>query len=329
MTDIPARWHLRSGTQVHLSTFEDGDSPPAKKARRFKMIANTGKPVMTPFGKVVFDLQGLEAPAVHPILLNHDQSRIGGMSDKVAIGDSLEVEGVLFDNPTGHEIGNLSDQDFPWQASMHVEVGELEILLKDEKLSVNNREVVGPMIVARQNRLKENSFCALGADDDTAAVALSDGPTIELPPKTAEGGMSEEVAPATVVELTNAFPDEDKFVLDQLKAGHTLSQAHGDYNKVLKVRLSEKDTKVKELEVKLAAPNVGGSGSSQGGAQGADDPIEAYNLRKTQLMKGGMTRWQATESIARHESELHEAYLQAFNGGVKNPLKWASGGGAA
>lgn len=151
------------------------DCPSGKGARRFSMLAYTGAPVARSYGQFVIDLKGIELRSKIPMLLDHDGSKIAGYADKCLITDrGLELEGMLSSaTEYGKVIQALSDEGFPWQASVGLEVLEREEVNAGETCEVNGNTLEGPVSIARKSRLPETSFLYSGADSATYAVALS------------------------------------------------------------------------------------------------------------------------------------------------------------
>lgn len=149
---------------------------------RFSMLAYTGAP-MRPSGwwrdePIVVDLAGLEVSAKsRPILRDHDPAQVVGHSEDVRVDSAgLHIDGVVSGaGPAASEVVESSRRGFPWQASIGFTISALEEIEHGERVVVNGRDLVGPLAIARRSVLNESSFVALGADDDTAALAASKG----------------------------------------------------------------------------------------------------------------------------------------------------------
>lgn len=144
--------------------------------RRFEGLAYSGKPVTDhPFWpKVIFDLTSTRAPERIPVLLNHDGDRIVGHTDAVDIGSDIKVGGLLYaDEADGALVAKRSDAGFPWQMSVHIVPNRVDEVRAGETVEVNGQKFSGPGYVFRQARIREVSFCPVGADQRTHAVALS------------------------------------------------------------------------------------------------------------------------------------------------------------
>jgi hypothetical protein len=161
---------------IEAASDGDGEQP---KLRRFTMTAYTGgKLNLANFPlPVVVDLSGLRIAAkARPILRDHDISRIVGHTESIDINrSSIRLSGVISAaNDTAREVAESSDNGFPWQASIGASASKVIFVDEGESVEVNGRRFTGPLYVARQSVLREVSFVALGADDQTSArVAAS------------------------------------------------------------------------------------------------------------------------------------------------------------
>lgn len=163
----PQAFHFNAS--VELTAGAEG------KARRFRGVAYSGLPVTDhPYwGQVVFDLASTKAEQRIPVLREHDPSKIVGHTEAVAIGADITVDGVFDQTDFSAEVATLSDAGFPWQMSVHINPGSIEEIKPGAQLSVNGHEVNGPAVVFKNARIREVSFCPVGADPNTSAVALS------------------------------------------------------------------------------------------------------------------------------------------------------------
>lgn len=157
---------------------DDGAEGSAPKLRKFTMTAYTGGKMLLggfPY-PVVVDLAGLKVPAKNrPILRDHDIGRIVGHTESIDInGSSIRLAGVLSgSNGYSKEVADSGDNGFPWQASIGASANRMVFVDKGESIEVNARKFTGPLYVARQATLREVSFVALGADDQTVAQMVA------------------------------------------------------------------------------------------------------------------------------------------------------------
>jgi len=165
-----------SDFQLLEAASEADDS--AEQLRKFTMTAYTGgKLLLAGFAHpVVVDLSGLRVSAKsRPILRDHDASRIVGHTDKIEVNaGSIRLSGVISgSNEHAREVTASGDNGFPWQASIGALSQRMVFVDQGEAVEVNGRKFSGPLYVARQSALREVSFVALGADDQTVARLLA------------------------------------------------------------------------------------------------------------------------------------------------------------
>ncbi len=160
--------------QVSVDKPEDG-----KKKRTFSGVAYSGEAITDHWywDKVVFDLDSIQIKGRIPALLEHRTSQRAGAinSHSVSHAEGLKIEGNLLSNEFGTQVAQDSDDDFPWQMSVRIYPTTVEEV-KEGSVIVNGRIFQAPIAVFRGGRIREVSFCALGADDNTNAVAASHAP---------------------------------------------------------------------------------------------------------------------------------------------------------
>ncbi|MBI3991448.1 MAG: hypothetical protein HY350_04780 [Candidatus Omnitrophica bacterium] len=146
--------------------------------RRFSMLAHSGKIMENHWfwGNFAIDLAGVQiGRQKKPALREHDTNRIVGWTEKIAKEDGIRVEGFFCETTEdGKEALLLADEGFPWQASVYIPPLDIEKVAEGEEVEVNGYKLKGPGTVFRKSRLREVSFCALGADEHTDAEALTD-----------------------------------------------------------------------------------------------------------------------------------------------------------
>lgn len=156
-----------------LQAAEQDDDGKPKGPRSFSMTGYTGGPMEVGFGMpVVVDLAGLAITAKsRPILRDHNPAQIVGHSDVISNdGKRIKLTGKLSaSNAHAAEIEASAAAGFPWQASIGASIERMIRLDEGESIQVNGRKITGPVLVARKSRLREVSFVALGADDNTSA----------------------------------------------------------------------------------------------------------------------------------------------------------------
>lgn len=174
--------------KLHKSalTFTDHDcfakSAPAEegKSRTIQMTAYSGKIVPNHWywGDLAIDTSGLKmAKKTIPILHDHDTDRkIGFGSFEVSEDHSIKSKEVeLVDTPFSAEFVKLSDQGFPYEASIFARPSKIQRLMEKEEAEVNGFMMKGPGTIWRESVLKECSVCTFGADANTKSVAMTEG----------------------------------------------------------------------------------------------------------------------------------------------------------
>ncbi len=180
---VPADFRIieASGTSDFRLEAADPESNEPRKLRRFSMTAYTGGKLLLatfPF-PVVVDLSGMRIPAKsRPILRDHDAGRIVGHTETIEInGSSIRLGGIVSgSNDHAREVSESGDNGFPWQASIGASAQRMVFVDRGEAVEVNGRKFSGPLYVARQSTLREVSFVALGADDQTVARMAAGSP---------------------------------------------------------------------------------------------------------------------------------------------------------
>ena len=151
-----------------------------KKKRTFSGVAYSGEVITDHWywDRVVFDLDSMQINGRIPALLEHSSRQRAGAINTHTIDhqNGLQVQGDLMSNEFGTQVAQDSDDGFPWQMSVRIEPSSVEDIQADASVSVNGKIHQGPITVFRGGRIREVSFCALGADSNTNAVAASHSP---------------------------------------------------------------------------------------------------------------------------------------------------------
>lgn len=150
-----------------------------KKKRTFSGVAYSGDVITDHWywDRIIFDLDSMQINGRIPALLEHSPKQRAGAINSHTIDhqDGLKVQGDLMSNEFGTQVAQDSDDGFPWQMSVRIEPTSIEDVEKGE-VFVNGKVHQAPITVFRGGRIREVSFCALGADDNTSAVAASHSP---------------------------------------------------------------------------------------------------------------------------------------------------------
>lgn len=161
--------------QLNVDAQEDG-----KKKRTFSGVAYSGEVITDHWywKQVIFDLDSMQIKGRIPALLEHSSYQRAGAieSHSISYESGLTVSGILLSNEYGTQVATDSDDGFPWQMSVRIEPSSIDEIQAGNTVTVNGKLLHGPITVFRGGRIREVSFCALGADENTMAVAASHNP---------------------------------------------------------------------------------------------------------------------------------------------------------
>lgn len=218
---------LSAAEPVALATAADAP-------RSFSGVAYSGKPFGYGNYQTVVDLSDVQFKAKVPVLLEHSPLKMAGVCTLSADSDGLKAEGTLLDNEYGNEIAAAADQGFPWEMSVFAKAASYEELSAGATTIVNGVEVTGPMTILRQCTIREVSFTAVGVDEHTQAVVLSDG------------------TPFKPFEVELSMTAEEKAEFEALKEKvKTLEAEKAEAEQ--KLAASEQSAKKAEVSAKLSA----------------------------------------------------------------------------
>lgn len=147
--------------------------------KRFKILAYSGGKMDVGWGDpICVDLSGMEiSDKSRPILKDHDTALVVGHSTAITKTKVLQVEGVFSGAGSAkNDVLASAENGFPWQASIGAKALERTFIEQGVTKTVNGQEIEGPCIIVGRSILKEVSFVALGADDNTSAIAASQKP---------------------------------------------------------------------------------------------------------------------------------------------------------
>lgn len=161
--------------QLNVDAQEEG-----KKKRTFSGVAYSGEVITDHWywKQVIFDLDSMQIKGRIPALLEHSSYQRAGAIENHSISheSGLTVSGILLSNEFGTQVATDSDDGFPWQMSVRIEPSSIDEIQAGNTVTVNGKLLHGPITVFRGGRIREVSFCALGADENTMAVAASHNP---------------------------------------------------------------------------------------------------------------------------------------------------------
>ncbi|OTG88972.1 hypothetical protein B9T34_14195 [Acinetobacter sp. ANC 3813] len=201
--------------------------------RKFSGIAYSGEPIQGHYywGDVIFDLESMQIDTPLAALLDHDTGRRVGVVTQFSKDNvtGLKVDGDLLSNQFGQQVAQDSDEGFPWQMSVYIDPASIEEVERGQVV-VNGRTLQAPITIFRGGRIREVSFCALGADDNTKAVAASHSPKQFTQPE-----------------------DTDVTELEQAKAAQAKAEKERDdaVTELNKFKADKREEDIKALETSL------------------------------------------------------------------------------
>jgi hypothetical protein len=163
-------------------SFAEGDNK-EKPTPRMDIVCYSGQVIKGHWfwGDLVIDTQGMEFPKKkYPILEAHDTERkIAFIEGKPTITPecvlTVNPENVKFmDTPFAEEFIRLSQEGFPYEASIRAYPSKIQVLQGSEESEVNGFKMKGPGTIWRKSTFKEVSVCVFGYDDKTSAKVFSD-----------------------------------------------------------------------------------------------------------------------------------------------------------
>ncbi|MBL0142653.1 MAG: hypothetical protein IPP91_11270 [Betaproteobacteria bacterium] len=161
---------MRKSKPLHLScpaTFSGEKTGP----RNFEGIAYSGGVVTDHpwFSRVAFDLASTTFDTPAPALYKHGEP-VGVIQSSV-IEKEIKIAGQIFSDSDeiAKGIADKADRGMPWQLSVGIWPGDVDEIGRGKKVQLNGRTLEGPLTIFRNNRIRETSFVALGADAATAA----------------------------------------------------------------------------------------------------------------------------------------------------------------
>lgn len=169
--DVP-----RNACQFVAEDFKLMAPADGQRSHRFEMVATTGKVMKHWYwGNLAVDLDGIQRKQKLPVLKDHDPDQRVGFTERIALedGKGLVASGRMLQSDAAAEIRADAADGFPWQASVYLQTQRIQLVDSDQEVEVNGYRFKGPGAVLRETVLREVTFTALGADDDTSATPLS------------------------------------------------------------------------------------------------------------------------------------------------------------
>jgi hypothetical protein len=219
-------------------------APPAEnQARQFSVVAYGGGIITDhpAFDRVAFDCKSTKVATPSFALLEHSSLKRAGVIKASAVANDIRVSGHMLNTDSAKEVLQDADQGAPWQASVRIYPGRIDDVPQGKSVELNGQTLAGPLKVFRNNRVREVSFCALGADDTTSAQFFSigspDSAPRQSPQEASEMDQAEHdrivadlntkltAATATITELQGKFATQQRAT--RLAALRSLFQATG------------------------------------------------------------------------------------------------------
>jgi len=161
--------------------FADGDK------KKMRMVAYSGGIIKGHWywDDLAIDVSGVKFDRKkYPVLEQHDISKKIAFSGKLLKDDNkLELNPnttQFVDTPFSEEFQKLSEQGFPYQASIYAIPTRIERLEEDTKVEVNGFTMKGPGTIWRECVFQEASVCVFGWDKKTESKAFSKTEKTEL-----------------------------------------------------------------------------------------------------------------------------------------------------
>lgn len=215
-------------------------APSADNAKRtFSGVANSGKPFGYGAYQMVVDFDNIKIKPKTAVLLEHNPHKAAGVATLSVANGVLYANGTLMDNEHGRYIAELSDNDFPWEMSVHVEAARYEEVSAGKTVVVNGNEITAPVVIMRDCAIREVSFTPVGVDSQTSAVVLSDNS-----PVTFQFSATNEKGNTMTDEEKQKMADLEKQVSDLKAENAELKKAQKKDN--VKAKLSAAGFKTNE-----------------------------------------------------------------------------------
>jgi hypothetical protein len=206
----------------------------------FHMTAYTGQVLnLGWWGRFVFNVSGMRAKTKMPILREHMRDRIVGWSKKAwADGNNFLISGDFSSSTQdAREVLELAKEGFPWQASVGISPIKIKRLGSEkESAMVNGQKLVGPLEIWLESEVSETSFVSLGADGDTAAIALS-GNQDKVQCTLVENTEREiEIMEITLEKIKSEYPDIANALVSEGKIEGMKEGAQAERDRIAAVR---------------------------------------------------------------------------------------------
>ena len=264
-----------------------------KKKRTFSGVAYSGEVITDHWywDRIIFDLDSMQIKGRIPALLDHSTRQRAGAINSHSIDhqNGLTVSGDLMSNEFGTQVAQDSDDGFPWQMSVRIEPSAVEEIQAGASVTVNGKLHQGPITVFRGGRIREVSFCALGADDNTSAVAASHSP-----------------------KNFNQPEDTDVTELEQAKA--KITELQGQVNTLTEQNKQFAAAK-RDAEISALAKDLGKEFSAEDIAEmkNLDDGAFAFSAKHLRQFAAGSQQPPAGQQQQTPAPSVNPAFAHLFN----------------
>ncbi len=258
---------------------------------KIEMISLSGNPISHYYwGNCAFDLSGMVAKAgKYPILHQHwSDEKVGFSGKPVVDGNKLKVvDGKFVDTEIAQEVKKLSNEGFPYQASIRFEPLVVERFKEKETIELNGTKIKGPGTIFRKWIYIESSVCVFGQDSGTSTRAFDEDEKLSI----------------EVEEVGNINSKEKEVVLVDLKQ---FKKEHPDLAKEFSAEIAgafkadqkKLSDKIVDLEKKLSAK------------EGESDSLTALNKTVDKLNDRLDSMETENKSLRKFKDMTEEATLQ-------------------
>ena len=163
------------------------------------------------FDRVAFDLSTTRIDGNIPLLFGHDHSKTVGVVTSSQIQENIQIQAKLFTDfdTDSQSIAAKADAGLNWQMSVGIWPGEILDVKAGSQIELNQQTFEGPLTVFKNNRIREVSVVALGADHKTSAQVFNGGTQITLPYSEQENMMADQT-PEIESGVNDAVIEENK-----------------------------------------------------------------------------------------------------------------------
>jgi len=273
---------------LNLAAASEGGLPST-----FQGDAYTGAVVEEYGYRFIVDLSQTAVEPKHALLHEHQRSAVIGLvTQSTNNGQQITVSGDLYSDvdAAAKDIAIKSQKGFPYQMSIGLYgVKEVARIKDGETLSINGRQVVGPITVLRGGTVRETSVVTLGADSATNAAffAAHDAEDSQsLTNTVGDNNMTEEQLTARVTELT-ALVTQLTARAEAAEAQATAELARADE---LQAELATLRTEQRRAEVVAALTAAGEPTTDSDVVPYLSMAQEQWTAVKTLLSRHGGTR---------------------------------------